>query len=36
MEAIHNGERRYLKKLMDELEVQVFFIDPESLEVYKL
>jgi hypothetical protein len=36
MEAIHTDERRNLKKLMDELEVEVFRIDPESLEVYKL
>ncbi|MDQ0091408.1 hypothetical protein J2T12_004845 [Paenibacillus anaericanus] len=36
MKELYNGERIYLKRLIDALEVQVYFIDPESLDVQKL
>lgn len=36
MKELYNGERIYLKRLIDALEVQVYCIDPESLDVQKL
>lgn len=33
MLQLRNGEREHMKKLIDALDVQVFCIDPESLEV---
>lgn len=36
MLQLRNGKREHLKKLMDALDVQVFCIDPASLEVQKL
>lgn len=36
MEELRSGERRYLKMLMDALEVEVFCMDPESQYVQKL
>ncbi|SDO87260.1 NAD-dependent protein deacetylase, SIR2 family [Paenibacillus sp. yr247] len=36
MIKLQNGERKALKKLLNELEVQVYCINPESLDVQKL
>ncbi|MDQ0917563.1 Sir2 family NAD-dependent protein deacetylase [Paenibacillus sp. V4I5] len=36
MIELRNGERQALKKLMNELEAQVYCIDPESMDVQKL
>ena len=36
MVELRNGERNYLKRLIDALEMQVFYIDSESLVVQKI